>query len=68
MPLYEYLCGACKCVTEEIQKFSDPPLKKCEHCDTKGKMVKQLSTSGAFILKGSGWYADGYSKPGKKQK
>ena len=32
MPIYEYQCCKCREVTEEIQKFSDPPLKKCPHC------------------------------------
>ena len=57
MPLHEYVCTDCKDTFEEIQKFSDPPLEKCEKCG--GKLVKPLS-SPSFQLKGGGWYKDGY--------
>lgn len=56
MPIYEYLCEECKKVTEAVQKFSDPPLKKCK-CG--GKLKKIISNS-SFILNGSGWYATDY--------
>lgn len=36
----------------------DPPLKKCPKCG-KSK-VRRLITGGNFILKGGGWYSDGY--------
>lgn len=58
MPIYEYICQKCGADIEVIQKFSDPPLKRHDGCG--GKLEKQLSRS-AFHLKGSGWYADGYS-------
>lgn len=58
MPLYEYTCTKCHQKHEAIQKFSDPPLKKCPHCQ--GKLTKDLSLSG-FQLKGGGWYKDGYA-------
>lgn len=58
MPIYVYGCEACGAVEEHIQRFSDPPLTKCESCG--GRLEKQI-TSAAFQLKGGGWYKDGYA-------
>lgn len=64
MPLYEYICTACQHSFEEMQKFSDAPIRKCPKCG-KSKVTKQVSLSG-FQLKGSGWYKDGYNKAADK--
>ena len=58
MPIYEYECTKCGQLTEVWQKFSDPPIKKCESC--KGKVRKLISQS-TFHLKGSGWYVTDYA-------
>lgn len=63
MPIYEYQCQACQAVTEAIQKLSDRPLTKCTSCG--GRLEKLLSRT-AFVLKGGGWYKDGYGG-GKKR-
>lgn len=65
MPLYEYICTACEHEFDEIQKFSDKPIRKCPECG-KLKVEKKVSLSG-FQLKGSGWYKDGYAKPSEKK-
>lgn len=57
MPIYEYECQKCHEITEELQKFSDPPLKKCPHCG--GRLTKVMSLN-AFHLKGGGWYVTDY--------
>ena len=63
MPIYEYECKNCGRITEELQGFNDPPLKKCEHCK-KNKLEKLISLS-SFKLEGTGWYATDYvKKPG----
>jgi putative FmdB family regulatory protein len=64
MPIYAYQCTQCGKDEEYIQKFSDPPMEKCEHC---GGPLRRLVTSAAFHLKGGGWYKDLYasSKPGE---
>lgn len=62
MPIYEYRCESCGKVFEFIQKFSDEPLTECPECT--GCLSKLISNT-SFVLKGSGWYADGYSKGGK---
>jgi putative FmdB family regulatory protein len=67
MPTYEYVCTSCKNLWEEVQKISDPAIKKCPKC-AKRTAQRQIS-GGSFILKGGGWYADLYSSatPGKKE-
>lgn len=62
MPIYEYRCLACDNVSEAIQKFSDAPLKKCALCG--GKLEKLISRT-AFVLKGGGWYNEGYGNKAK---
>jgi putative FmdB family regulatory protein len=47
------------------QRISEAPLKKCPKC---GKQkLRRLITGGNFILKGGGWYADGYGASGSKK-
>lgn len=58
MPIYEYECQKCGRHTEVLQKFSDPPVSKCEKC--KGRMRKLISQS-TFHLKGTGWYVTDYA-------
>ena len=58
MPIYEYECTKCGQQTEIWQKFSDPPITKCEVC--RGRMKKLISQS-TFHLKGTGWYVTDYA-------
>lgn len=60
MPIYEYECKKCDKIIEQIQKFSDPLLKKCPEC---GGKVEKLISKSSFILKGSGYYSTDYKKP-----
>ena len=62
MPLYEYECKKCGHRFEEIQQFSDPPIKKCPKCK-KGR-VKKLPSAPAVQFKGSGWYVTDYARKG----
>lgn len=59
MPIYEYRCTKCGADFELIQKFSDPPVKKCRECG--GKVEKLISRS-AIQFKGSGWYVTDYAR------
>ena len=61
MPIYEYRCEQCGTVVEKLQKFSDPPLTKCEECG--GRLEKQISAPG-LQFKGSGWYVTDYARSG----
>jgi putative FmdB family regulatory protein len=58
MPTYDYLCSKCGHEFGVHQKMSDSPINICEKC---GGEVTKLISSGNFLLKGGGWYADGYS-------
>ena len=62
MPIYDFKCKSCEHTFEVLQKYSDdnPP---CEEC---GKDTERLISKTSFILKGGGWYKDGYSKPKSK--
>ena len=64
MPTYEYGCDACGKAFEIEQRISDEPIKKCPKC---GKMkARRMISGGSFMLKGGGWYADGYSGSSNK--
>lgn len=69
MPVYEYGCEGCDHRFEVQQKLADAPLKTCPEC---GKdLLEKLISPTAFVLKGSGWYKDGYSggeKPKRTEK
>ena len=63
MPIYEYRCRKCGQVIEAMQSIHDRPLRKCRSCS--GSLEKIISRT-AFMLKGGGWCAEGYTKsPGK---
>jgi len=61
MPIYEYRCKSCGDVVEVIARTGDRPLRKCRKCS--GRMEKLVSRA-AFILKGGGWFNEGYHKGG----
>jgi putative FmdB family regulatory protein len=64
MPTYSYLCDACGSTFEKEQRIVEDPIKKCAVCG-KDKARRQI-VSGNFILKGGGWYSDGYGNSSKK--
>ena len=57
--MYEYRCTKCNHVFEKIQRFSDPPIKKCPEC---GAPVEQVISAPAVQFKGAGWYVNDYAK------
>src|SRR5437773_8164201 len=59
MPTYEYQCNACKHRFEELQSFSEAPLKKCPQCKKK-KLQRLLGAGAAIIFKGAGFYQTDY--------
>ena len=56
---YEYVCTECSHAWEAEQSISAAPLKTCPSCGTE-HAKRQISRGAGFILKGGGWYADGY--------
>lgn len=65
MPFYEYQCQACGAQTEELQKITDAPLRKCRNCG-KLKLVRLVSAP-VFRLKGGGWYETDFKSEGEKK-
>ncbi len=58
MPIYEYICEDCEKLTEAMQRITESPLTVCPQCS--GTLRKLVSNT-SFVLKGGGWYKDGYS-------
>jgi putative FmdB family regulatory protein len=58
MPTYDYLCEKCGYEFEREQRITEDPVKTCPEC--RSRKVKRLLSAPGFILKGGGWYADGY--------
>jgi putative FmdB family regulatory protein len=64
MPTYEYRCNACGHELEAFQKITEDALRECPEC---GKpALERLISGGNFVLKGQGWYKDGYNPDPKK--
>ncbi len=64
MPTYEYQCEKCGFEFEREQRSTEEPIKTCPEC--KSRKAKRLLSAPNFILKGGGWYKDGYGSSGKK--
>jgi len=64
-PVYEYQCEDCDNLFTKKQKITDKNIPSCPKC--KGKSKKLISIS-SFMLKGGGWFSDGYSKGYEKSK
>ncbi|MBN1335869.1 MAG: zinc ribbon domain-containing protein [Deltaproteobacteria bacterium] len=58
MPLYEYACSTCNARFEMLQPVGAPPPDACPVCGAPD--VHRLVSVTSFVLKGSGWYRDGY--------
>jgi putative FmdB family regulatory protein len=64
MPLYDFKCISCDHIFEVVQKYSDD----APFCETCNKKTKKIISSTTFILKGDGWYKDGYCSKSPKPK
>ena len=65
MPTYEYQCQACGHQMEAFQRITEAALTDCPSC---GKpSLQRLISSGNFLLKGGGWYKDGYGSQKDKK-
>jgi len=65
MPIYEFQCSACSCVSEHIMKISDNTPEACPCCQKKNSLTKLMSRT-SFVLKGQGWYETDFK--GKQNK
>lgn len=60
MPIYEYACESCGHRFEKLVRINaEPP--SCPECEG---VVKKLISASSFVLKGGGWYRDGYGGSG----
>lgn len=57
---YEYLCTHCNHEWEAEQSIKDEALKVCPKCGN--DTAKRLISKSSFVLNGSGWAKDNYSK------
>ena len=64
MPIFNFKCNGCMHEFEDlIMKLLD--IVECPECMSNN--CERLFTGGSsFVLKGSGWEADGYATPPKK--
>ncbi len=63
MPTYEYECSNGHHF-EVVQPITEDPLEHCQVCSSQ---VHRLISAAAFILKGGGWYSDGYGSSSSKR-
>jgi putative FmdB family regulatory protein len=61
MPIYEYRCEVCEHMFEKLVRAASPKVR-CPECE--GVNLSKRISLGGFILKGDGWFKDGYSKGG----
>ena len=62
---YGYECTACGESFELEQRITEEPATTCQLCGQ--PTARRVIVGATFILKGGGWYSDGYSSPGDKE-
>ena len=53
MPTYQYECTSCEHQFEQLQSFSEEPIKHCPECKSE---VKKTYSAVGVVFKGSGFY------------
>ena len=66
MPTYEYRCKACGKQMDIFHSMTEAPKRKCPACG-KNALERLISTGGAVIFKGSGFYQTDYRSEGYKK-
>jgi putative FmdB family regulatory protein len=62
MPTYEYRCTQCGVEFELFQQMSDARIDECPECG--GQVQRLISSGGALLFKGTGFYATDYRSGG----
>lgn len=60
MPTYEYECKSCEQSYEVEQRMTDKPIEQCQTQGCDGKPKRLIAGNTSFVLKGKGWFKDGY--------
>ena len=64
MPTYTYGCEKCGEGFEVVQRITDDPLRVHSEAVPEtacpGRIDRKISGPGVFLLRGKGWYRDGY--------
>ena len=70
MPTYEYECKTCGSVFDVFQSIKSSPLRRshCEKCGEIQPVRRLISTGGAVLFKGSGFYQTDYRSESYKEK
>ena len=70
MPTYEYECKTCGTVFDVFQSIKSSPLRRsrCEKCGEIQPVRRLISTGGAVLFKGSGFYQTDYRSESYKEK
>jgi len=66
MPIYEYECTKCGNRFERLISLNEKVEIHCDSCN--GKHIRRILSPGAFVFKGSGFYATDYKKSAEKPK
>lgn len=67
MAIYEYCCEYCNDTIERYLKMDEAESQQvlyCKVCKCPKTFKKSIGNSGGFVLKGKGWYKDGYQSKG----
>lgn len=64
MPIRDFVCKKCNYMFERLVRNGEVP--ECDRCHSK-ELEVQIARSGTFVLKGQGWYKDGYSGESNKR-
>lgn len=62
MPIYEYKCNACQQNFDKLQRMNDETIPECKDCNSAEDVVRLISTSTSFQLKGTGWYETDFKR------
>ena len=60
MPTYDYRCPRCDAEVEIFHGMNEDPEIACDCEDEPVVMLRIISCAPGFVLKGSGWFEDGY--------
>ncbi|HPM21251.1 MAG TPA: zinc ribbon domain-containing protein [Thermotogota bacterium] len=58
MPFYDYKCDNCNHIEYDVRQNINSDIIKCPICNHD---MKRLIKGTSFVLKGGGWFKDGYT-------